>query len=232
MTTQWTPVKRSPLHHKLVERGGVMETLSHWCCATHFTDPQQEVTAVREGVGLLDRSFTCKWELKGKEVDQLLELLLEGPVPEPGRVVPLPSAPFGYAARISRHRALLVSDGEEHPVLMRLQEGQLLSGCQHATERTSGLGNLLLCGPQAAAVLRRVTDLDLREASFRNLSCAPVPLAATPVLVVRHDRGQLPGYELLFTSEYGEYLWDCLQEAGEELGMRPFGLTAYRLLEG
>lgn len=227
--TTWTPVKRSPVHHKLVEGGAVFESISRWYCATRFTEPEQEAAAIRSAVGLLDLSFAPKWELKGKEVNRHLESLVEEGAPQTGNVSLLPS---GYVARISSEHALFVAQGEDRPTITRVSDRDLLSGCLHVTERTSGLGNLLLCGPQASAVLRKLTPLDLREVSFGNLRCAPTPMAGTPVTIVRRDRGQLAGYEILLLAEYGEYLWDCLLEAGQEFEMRPFGLVAHRLLEG
>ena len=38
------------------------------------------------------------------------------------------------------------------------------------------------------------------------------------------------GYELHFPSPYGEYLWDTLLERGADLGAKPFGLEAQRIL--
>ncbi len=38
------------------------------------------------------------------------------------------------------------------------------------------------------------------------------------------------GYELHFPSSYGEYLWDMLLGLGADLGAKPFGLEAQRIL--
>jgi sarcosine oxidase subunit alpha len=38
------------------------------------------------------------------------------------------------------------------------------------------------------------------------------------------------GYELHFPSPYAEYLWDTLLERGADLGVKPFGLEAQRIL--
>ncbi len=224
---KWAPVKRSPVHYKLVQLGAVLELISQWYCVTRFSDPDQEANAVRCGAGLLDLSFTSKWELKGQGVDQFLGSILDRPAPEPGIVI---STDSGYAARISPDHALFVADRQDDPIMTQITDRNSLSGCLHVTHRSSGLGNFLVCGPQARALLRKLTSLDLRENSFANLQCSCAPVAATPATIVRRDRASLAAYEILFLSEYGEYLWDCVMEAGEEFEMRPFGLTAYRLL--
>ena len=225
--SRWTPVKKSPVHHKLVQLGAVFEPISQWSCATEFSDPEEEADAVRCGAGLLDLSFTSKWELKGQGVGQFLGSILDRPAPEPGGVA---STDSGYAARISPDHALIVSDQGDDRIIAQITDRNSLSGCFHVTDRSSGLGNFLVCGPQTRALLRRLTSLDLRESSFANLQCRCGPMAATHATIVRRDRGSLAGYEILCHSEYAEYLWDCLVEAGEDFEMRPFGLTAHRLL--
>ena len=227
--SQWDPVKRSPVHHKLVQLGAILEPISQWSCAMQFSDPEEEADAVRRNVGLLDLSFTSKWELKGQGVGQFLGSTLERPAPEPGGVA---STDSSYAARISLDHALVVSDRGDDRIIARITDRNSRSECFHVTERSSGLGNFLVCGPRARALLGRLTSLDLRESSFANLQCRCGPVAATHATIIRRDPGSLAGYEILCHSEYAEYLWDCVVEAGEEFEMRPFGLTAHRLLGG
>ena len=228
MSNSWTPVKRSPVHHKLEQLGAVLEPISQWQCAGHFGDPGREAEAASSGVGLLDFSFTGKWELKGKDLGKFLESNLDQPTPEPGTVI---LTDLGCLARITRNHSLLVTQRKDDPVLVGLTDTQSHSDCIHAIDRSNGLGQFLLCGPQAGQLLGKLTSLDLREASFPNLRCACTPLAATLATVVRWDRNSLPGYQIVFNSEYGEYLWDCVMEAGEEFHIGPFGLAALRLLE-
>jgi heterotetrameric sarcosine oxidase gamma subunit len=228
MSNLWTPVKRSPVHHKLKQLGAILEPISQWQCVRQFRDPDQEAQAVRSEAGLLDLSFTTKWELKGKEIDQFLHSDLNQPAPQPGRLV---RTDFGYLIRITRNHSLLVAEPEDDPLLLAVTGRKSQSSCLHLTDRSSGLGHFLLCGPRAGQVLGKLVSLDLREAAFPNLGCACTPLAHTPTTVLRRDRNALPGFEILFRSEFGEYLWDSVMEAGAEFEMAPFGLAALRLLE-
>lgn len=222
------PIKRSPVHHKLAESGAVLAEVSGWFLAEHFGDAQAEAEAARASIGFCDLSSTAKCEVKGADVSEYLGSILGGPPPLPGRSALVGS---GYVCRISRYHAIFIFDPEDAAFAARIREASSHFPCAHVTDRSSGLGCFFLCGPQACAVLRKLTPLDLRPAVFPDFSCAYTPMAAIRVLVARRDRWRLPGYEIFFSREYGEYFWDVLREAGEEFQMRPFGLLAARLLE-
>ena len=51
-----------------------------------------------------------------------------------------------------------------------------------------------------------------------------------PSLILRIGFVGEVGYEIHFPAAQGEHLWDALLEAGEEHGVRPFGLEPQRLL--
>lgn len=222
------PVKLSPTHHQLLRDGAALTDVSGWKVAEHFGNPQEETEAVRSGVGLSDQSAVAKWEVKGTDVPRFLAAALAVQKLVPGRVARVGS---GTVCLISRYHALYTSDDAQGEPPQSL-EGQTASEtCAHVTERTSGFGKFLLCGPQARDVLAKLTSLDLREQKLPNLSCASGPMASIQVLLIRRDRTGLPGYEILFNREYGEYFWNVIKEAGQEYHLRPFGLITDRSLE-
>ncbi len=224
-----SPTKQSPVYHKLIEAGAALVEVSGWLLAERFGDAGQEALAARSNVGLFDHSSVPKWEIKGADVAEFLSSVLGTNIPEPGGAALTSS---GYVGRVSRHHALFILDQQEGTLAARINEKSSHTGCVHVMDRTCGFGCFLLCGPSARSVLRKLTAVDLRETSFPDLSCACGPMAAIRVLIVRKDRAALPGYEIFFSREYGEYLWDAMMEAGSEFQMRPFGLAAARLLEG
>jgi len=228
MPNTWNPAKLSPVHHKLVNSGGAMALADGWLVAKDFGDAQAEVAAIRSRVGLVDLSPALKLELKGTGTGDYLDSLLGKPVPQPGR---LALAPPGYVCRVSRNHAFFVFDREKSPLVAKIRQVRSDGSCLHAIDRTNGFGGFLLCGPQAAWLLNKLTSLDLRETSFPNFSCAFGPMAAIRALLAKRDRGGLPAYEIFFSREYGEYFWDAVREAGEEFRLQACGLDAARLLE-
>lgn len=228
MSRPWRPIKRSPVHHKLVALGAVLVQVSGCSLAKDFGDADEEATFVSMGVGMADVSSVPKLEAKGTDVGELLGSLLTGQVPEPGGVVAMG---LDYVCRVSRNHALFILDPENPTLTDQIRECSSQARCVHLTDRTSGFGRFLVCGPEASAVLRKVTSVDLRETIFPDLRCACAPMVAIRTIIVRRKRSKIPGYEIFFSFEYGEYLWDALMEAGQEFQIRPFGLAAAQLLE-
>ena len=228
MPSIWKPVKQSPVHHQLTKCGAVLSEVSGWLLPEHFGDTQEEALAVGSSVGLADLSSVPKWEIKGSDVSRFVMSVFGVETLDPGYAS---RVSLGTLSRVSRHHALLVMDQAEAHAPGQIGDESSFTGCVHITDRTSGLGNLVLCGPRAADVLGKVSSLDLRELVFPHLRCASGPVAAIQTLVVRRDRKTIPAYEILFSREYGEYLWLAISAAGEEFHLRPFGLAAARMLE-
>jgi|SRR5579863_4728692 len=221
------PVKYSPLYHRLASMGANFSEVSGWLVASRFVDARQEAQSAQSAIGLCDLSSADLWEAQGADLEQLLVTVLGGRVPDSGQSM---LCADGYVCRLSQKQALFVFDSEGRSVLSKLNDAAGSSGCLHWVDRTSGFGRLLLCGPQARSVLRKVTPFDVRESAFPGLHCAWTPMAGVRVLLVRRDRRDLPAYEILVSREYAEYLWDAVMEAGREYQMRPCGFESVRLL--
>jgi heterotetrameric sarcosine oxidase gamma subunit len=222
MTEARKPIKRSPLHHSLTRAGAALTQISGWLVAEHFGDALREAQAVRSGAGLCDRSSAPKFEIQGKETAATLHAVLGAPSPEAGRAA---AAAWGCACRLGPEQALLVLDAESASPAW-LSQSKLQARCAHMVDRTHGYASLLLCGPAASDILRKLTSLDVRDEKLPNLSCAAGPMASIRVVLLRRDRARLPGYEVFCNREYGEYLWSAVMEAGAEFKMKPFGRAA------
>jgi sarcosine oxidase subunit alpha len=62
------------------------------------------------------------------------------------------------------------------------------------------------------------------------MSGARLDVAGVPALVLRLGFVGELGYEIHFSSMYGEHVWNAIMEAGREHGIAPFGLEAQRVL--
>ena len=226
-TISSTPVRRTSVHHQLLELGAVMVESRGWRHPIHFGDAAREAEAVRKTVGVTDSSPSRKWEIKGPEVGASIGSSA-GEAPGPGEVI---AGDFGWLCRISHKHALLVSELEGPSILSQIQERCGGENCSHLLDRQDGLTHLRLSGPRAASVVSKLGAFDLRESVFPDLRCTSGPMAGIQTLLVRLDQYGLPGYEILFSSEYGAYLWEAIMEAGHEFLMRPYGHAAARLLE-
>ncbi|MBW2356184.1 MAG: aminomethyltransferase family protein, partial [Deltaproteobacteria bacterium] len=95
---------------------------------------------------------------------------------------------------------------------------------------TDAYGVINLAGPEARAVLQRVTDADVSNEAFpfmgyREFAVGEVPLRAMRLGFV----GEL-SFELHVPASWMAYVWNLLMDAGKDFGIRPFGLEAQNTL--
>ena len=219
-TVPFRPHKVSTLYRTHLALGARWVENGEWRLPEAFADPQLEAERVRQSVGLQDVSATCKLDLKGRDI----ETLLAG----------LASATQLYVFRLRPDHALLhtppARQGEVAEELLRALSQEPC--CAHLTDVTSALSAFALVGPKAGGVLAKLTSLDLRPQAFADGACAQTAVAKVHAIMIRQDWGRLPAYRLLLDRSYAEYAWEAIRQAGESLGLVPFGLAAARLLRG
>ena len=91
---------------------------------------------------------------------------------------------------------------------------------------TEEIGALLVTGPHARDVLSKLTDADLETASFPWLSAREITVQGVTLRALRVSYVGELGWELHFEMSHMNQLYDALMEAGEEFGVRDFGLYA------
>ena len=74
-------------------------------------------------------------------------------------------------------------------------------------------------GPSRSELLSKLSELDASPAAFPNLHCAQTRCAEIHGTLIRVDLGSLPSYDLYFSREFGEYMWEAIFHAGEECGV-------------
>ena len=102
--------------------------------------------------------------------------------------------------------------------------------CVHITNITAGMGAVNLAGPFARDVLSKLSPIDLSNEVFGYMGNVSGLVAGVPATLMRIGFVGEIGWEIHFPSEYGEYLWDSIIQAGQEFGIRPFGVEAQRIL--
>lgn len=235
------PYKVSSIHQRHVALGAKIMDLGLWKRPEFFTDPVEEVRAVHEAVGQIDVSSLGKLDVKGKDAVHLLEKVY------PNRFTEMKVGRVRYGV-ICDEGGIILDDGtvcrlaEDHFFITTTTGGvdaieQWLNWwlvgtalCAHVTNVTSALATINLAGPRSREVLSKLTELDLSPSSLPYLASARGKVAGVPTLILRIGFVGELGYEMHFPSEYGEYLWESLMEAGREYGIRPFGIEAQRIL--
>ncbi|MBI4608028.1 MAG: hypothetical protein HY726_03360 [Candidatus Rokubacteria bacterium] len=217
-TSLLRPFKVSALYRAHQGLGARWVEDGEWRLVEAFADPDVEAEKVRQGVGLQDVSAIGKLDLKGREVERVLD-------------------GFGSHAQLSvlrlrpDHYLILTPPGRQGSVAeAMLQTLSQAVGCAHLTDVTSAISAFTLVGPRAREVLAKLTSLDLRPHIFPNEACSQGGLARVHAIIVRDDWGRLPAYRLLLGREHTQYGWEAVRTAGAALGLIPFGMAAERLL--
>ncbi|MGE0554441.1 MAG: 2Fe-2S iron-sulfur cluster-binding protein [Gemmatimonadales bacterium] len=229
------------LHDRQLEQGAVMEWAGAWKRTESFGDPVAEYWAVRQAVSVMDVGTLGKYLVAGPDATEFLERLY------PTKVATIAPGRSRYAILLNE-AGYLFDDG----MICALEGGgyylTVTSGGADAAEswfrdwldawrldahlvnRTATLGAINLTGPKARELLQRLCDDPLDAASFPYQHHRRITVAGVPCHALRVGfTGEL-SFELHHPRLDGVRLWDALLEAGRDLGIRPHGLEALRLL--
>ena len=91
---------------------------------------------------------------------------------------------------------------------------------------TTRYGSLILAGPRARDTLAKVTEADLSNAAFPWLSAQRIEIGQARMLALRGNYVGELGWELHAPNECMTATYEALWRAGEEFGIRDFGMYA------
>ncbi|MEK9725594.1 MAG: FAD-dependent oxidoreductase, partial [Rhodospirillaceae bacterium] len=194
-----------------------------------------ECLNVAENVGIQDMTPFAKCRVSGPGAEAWLDNLVANRLPKtPGRVNLCHALNINGGVRseftILREAAdsfYLVSAGAlerfDHDYLKKRLPADGSVTFEYLTTR---LGVLVVAGPKARTLMQRVSDADFSNEAFPWLSArhADVGLAGCTVARVNFV-GEL-GWEIHHPIEMQNHIFDALWDAGQDLGLRPFGIRA------
>ena len=239
--TRRTPRKETTMHDLHTDAGADIMWAGDWRRPHHFTTPEDEVRAVRTGVGVIDVSTLGKFRVAGPGAIELLERLY------PNRFGDQPVGRVRYGVMLN-DEGVIVDDG----AVVRVADDEFFvtvtSGNTGALERwmtwwladwqldvrllnvTGAFAAVNIAGPRAREVMQRLTDADVSAEAVGYLGSAQIDVAGVPALVLRIGFVGELGFEVHFPSMYGDDVWAAVMEAGRDAGIVPFGLEAQRIL--
>jgi sarcosine oxidase subunit alpha len=239
------PVRRSPMQTWHETHDAVALQAGAWIRPDRYSDPNSEVAAVRDGVGIIDVTPIGKLDLQGPDVARLLNLVYVNKWSklEIGRV--------RYGVMCSDD-GVVIDDGvtgrlgEDHYLMSTTSSGasavwewlELWLQTEHpdwqvhATQVTTAYASINVAGPRSRELLARVVDdVDLSPDAFpyMHVRTGTVAGVADCVLWRIGFTGEL-SFEVHAPAGYGLHVWESLMEAGSDLGIRAFGVEAQRIL--
>ncbi len=245
--------RRSPLHHILKAQGAVFGSKFGWERSNYFKASGapddvpsftregwmktvgEEHKAVRERVALIDQSSFAKFEISGPGAFEFLQWLAVADLDKlPGSVTytQLCNERGGIEAdltimRLGEDRFYVVTGSgfgvrDFHWIKSHMPR----DGSVYLSDITSSKAVINLCGPLSRRLLEKVTDEDVSHKGFPFMQVRELRVGLAPVLAARLTYiGEL-GWELHMPVEYAVHVYEILQEAGAEYGIRNAGYRA------
>ena len=248
----FSPHRRLPMHDWHIAHGAWMQDFGEWrrpVCYVREGESREEsvhreALTVRSAVGLFDGSSLGKIEVVGPDALTFIDRFYINDLTtlRPFRV--------RYGLML-RETGILFDDGT---VVMRAPDRFLLtttSGnatrvaqwleewhqCEWPELRVAVLpvtecwATLSLTGPRAREVLARLNpNIELSTEAFPHLSMREGVLLGAPARIYRVSFSGELTYEINVPTEQGTRVWEALLDAGEKVGLQPFGLDALMLM--
>ncbi len=193
---------------------------------------RQEVFAVREAVGINEVQNFGKFRVKGPKARAWLDRIMAGAIPAQGRLslTPMLSAKgkiigdFTVTCISETEFRITGSYGAQDQHL-RWFEKNLEDGVsvENVSDRITGFQ---IAGPNARALLARVTRADVSGEAFKFMDARQITIGMVDCLVQRVSYTGDLGYEIFCDFMKERSLWQTLWAAGQDLGLRPFGMRA------
>ena len=225
--------RRSPLLPVHQHLGATLTEFAGWQMPLRYDSETAEHRAVRTAAGIFDLSHMGEIAVTGAGAAAALDYALVG-------------QPSALAPGRARYTMICAADGGvlDDLIVYRLSDAEFLVVANAAntaavnqelsrraggfdagvTDRTSDYALIAIQGPNAAAILAPVTDIDLGEVRYYASHDAVV--CGQRVLLARTGYTGEDGFEMFCRPEDAEPLWTGLIVAGAEQGLVPAGLAA------
>jgi sarcosine oxidase, subunit alpha len=245
----FSPHRRTPLHHRHKEAGASFMHAGNWLRPEYYAVPgkakreaiAEEVTAVRQRVGLIDVGTLGKLEINGPDAAAFIERVYTGRFAklQPGmtRYVLMCDESGviiddGVAARLGLDSFYVTTTTSGSDAVAReMRRWAMIWGMKIVLVNATGTyAAMNLAGPHSRRVLESLTSVDLAPERFPYLGVREGEVAEVSARLLRVGFVGEWGYEIHVPANSAVWVWDRLTEAGRSFGMQPFGVEAQRIL--
>lgn len=213
------------LHDVHRERGASFGEIDGWQVPLHYGDPAAEYRAMREGVGVIDRSMLGKVTVTGRDRQAFLQGMLTNDVK-------------GLTAGKGTGAAFLDALGKVMVLLTvyALDDRLLIELPPSLTEKTlerldhflisekvyfeaadSAFAVIAVQGPAAGDLLSRLAVAPLDLAPYEHVE---VVIAGEPVRVIHRREGGVAGFHCWTAAAHGAALWAAIADVAVPVGMQ------------
>ncbi len=198
-----------------------------------FEPVSQECQAVRTAVGINEIHNFSKFEVTGEQAASWLDMLLAGRMPAPGKLVLSPMlSPKGRligdfsVSNLGNGAFQLTASYAAQSFHLRWFEQHLPGSGVCIRNRSRQRVGFQIAGPNARALLQSVTREAVSNAVFPFLAVKMMSVGPCDAIVQRVSYTGDLGYEIYVPIHQQVALYEVLTRAGEDWGLRPFGMRA------
>ncbi len=248
------PIRRSALHDRLAARGACFGETAGWERANWYApagvEPKYEYAwgrqnwfepvraehmAVRERAGLFDLSSFSKFQVQGHDAESELQRLCANDIATPvGKIVytQMLNARGGIEVDCTVTRmadgVFWIVDAAANQVRTMTWLTRHLSRTAHVsvTDLTSAYGVLSLMGPKSREILSKLTPADLSNTAFPFGSMQHIEVGYAMAHAFRVTYVGELGWELYIPTEFMGSVFDALEAAGADVGLKLAGYHA------
>ena len=247
------PLQTTPLYDTFLAQGAVMgdswgmetplwfappgqkaEDIVSFHRSNDFEPIKAECRAVREAVGVTEIANFAKYEITGAGAEAWLLQVMTNTMPKQGRLMLTPMLNHQgkiigdfTVAKAAEHRYMMWGSSQAQVYHMRWFEQTLpKDGSVNIEALGMKLIGLSIAGPNARALLQRLTDDDVSNEAFKFMDYREMEVATVKAQVNRVTYTGDLGYEIWVAPEYQRRLYESIQAAGADLGLKNFGMRA------
>lgn len=223
--------RRSPVSRMLQQAGARFVDIDGCILAERFGGDIGGETETARRLGLADLSNWPRTGFKGTATAQWLGT----------QGLSLPDAPnlatggTPRVARLSRDEHLLLDPTHASPsaspslAVRQAHAAARPQRCYHLPREDSYYW-FVVTGARAPEMLAKLCAVDMALGNFANGTVAQTSVARASAIVIRHDLGSTPAFDMLGDSAMGGYMWACLLDAMDEWDAGPVGWSAVTAL--
>ncbi len=248
------PLRQPPCYDRLKDLGAVFGQKFGWERANWFAPKGveqkddwsfrrskwfehvgNECKNVQKNVGLLDMSAFAKCRISGPGAESFLDNLVANKLPQKNGRVNLCHALNTKGGVLSEYTIAkekndsfyIVSAGAfqrlDHDWIKKWMPKDRSVTFENLT---NSIGVLVVAGPKARDLMKKVSKTDFSNSNFPWLSSKKIEVGLAPTIAMRMNFVGELGWELHHPIEYQNHIFDVLMKAGEEFGLKPFGIRA------
>lgn len=199
-----------------------------------FEHVAAEVDAVNTSVGITEISNFAKYRITGTGAEGFLSHLMTNRMPREGRIVLTPMLnPNGKLigdftiSKLGNGDFVMMGSSAAQVYHMRWFEQHLPDdGSVHIDQIGQRLTGLSIAGPNSQKLLQKVTHHDVSTDAFPFMSFKRMDVGGVPTMTGRISYTGDLGYEIWVEPAFERKLYEALLAAGEEFGIRNFGMRA------